>query len=162
MKSILKYFALTLLFIVVGFLIKDYFYTLSINQIDNGSVVMNSTTMSGQFSQHLIFSLVIGSIPIFYLMVDKLAHLKNSKQALIVTALIIGCGILMWQFRIFQLNFQLEKFSELFKDSGIQNTVDFTKLNFGMYIFIGFFIGSMFSVLFFRKKSKSQLKTNDF
>lgn len=162
MKSILKYFALTLLFIVIGFLIKEYFYDLSLNQMDKGSVAMNSTTMSGQFSQHLIFSLVIGSIPIFYLMVDKLAHLKNSKHALIITALIIGCGILMWQLRIFQLNFQSEKFSELSMNNGIQNTIDFTKLNFGMYIFIGFFIGALISVLLFREKSKSQLKTNDF
>lgn len=158
MKSILKYFALTLLFIVVGFLIKDYFYAISINQLDRGSVVMNSTTMTGQFSQYLIFSLVIGSIPVFYLIVDKLAHLKNGKQALIVPSLIIGCGILMWQFRIFQLNFQLEKFSELSKYSGIQNTIDFTKLKFAMYLFIGFFIGSLFSVLLFRKKSASQLE----
>lgn len=154
MKNTLKYFLLTFLLVVVGFFIKDHFYELTFAQIHEQNIVLQSSTLSSQFFIHILFSLAIGSIPVFYLLVDKFAKLKNGKQSLSTMGIIVGVGILSWQFRIFQINFQLEKCSKLSIGNNIQNSIDYSKLHFGLYLLIGFFIGAVLSTLFFRVKNE--------
>lgn len=68
--------------------------------------------MGKQFYSHITFALIIGIIPILYLIIKKATKFSFIKQGLIALGIIIGCGILLWQFRIYQLNNQTLKLSK--------------------------------------------------
>ncbi|MEL0653343.1 hypothetical protein V6246_18120 [Algibacter sp. TI.3.09] len=77
------------------------------------------------------------------------------KQGLISCGIILVSGILLWQFRIFQLNSRFQKLSEFDIGNGIQTQMDFDNLNFGRYLFIGFLIGTILSILIFKNRNKT-------
>ncbi|EWH09438.1 hypothetical protein KLA_17259 [Cellulophaga geojensis KL-A] len=76
-------------------------------------------------------------------------------QGLVSYGIMVVCGILLWQFRIFQLNSRLQKLSEFDIGNGIQTELNFDNLNFGRYLFIGFLIGTILSILIFKNKNKT-------
>ncbi len=155
MKKTLKYVGLIIVLTLIGFLIRDYFFNISFSQLNNGNIQIVSRMSNGQFYSHLLFSLFIGAIPMLYLIVEKITKLKFLNQGLITFVLIVGSGILFWQFRIFQLKGQLQKLSEFNIGDGIKNQINTKDLNFGAYLFIGFVIGAILSTLVFRRKNKT-------
>ncbi|KAA5825067.1 hypothetical protein FPF71_07675 [Algibacter amylolyticus] len=155
MTNTLKYLGLILILSVIGFLIRDYFFDISFSQIENENTQIVSRNMSGQFYSHIIFALSIGIIPLLYLIIKKITKLNFMKQGLISCGIILVSGILLWQFRIFQLNSRFQKLSEFDIGNGIQTQMDFDNLNFGRYLFIGFLIGTILSILIFKNRNKT-------
>ncbi|ADY29292.1 hypothetical protein [Cellulophaga lytica] len=155
MTNALKYLGLILILSVIGFLIRDYFLDFSLSQIANKNSQITSRTMSGQFYSHILFALSIGIIPLLYLIIKKMTKLNFMNQGLVSCGIIFVCGILLWQFRIFQLNNRLQKLSEFNIGNGIQTELNFDNLNFGRYLFIGFLIGTILSILIFKNKNKT-------
>lgn len=90
MRNTLKYLGLILLFTIIGFLIRDYFFDLSLSQIANKNIEVVSRNLSGQFYSHITFALSIGIIPILYLITKKVTKLSFVKQGLIACGIIIG------------------------------------------------------------------------
>ncbi|PKV50907.1 hypothetical protein ATE84_2976 [Aquimarina sp. MAR_2010_214] len=158
MKKILISIGMIVVLVVIGFLIKGSFLDISFSQLNKRNIKIVSYTMSEQFKSHLIFTLSIGVIPVLYLISNKFSGLKSRNQTIATLGIIFGCGILSWQLRIFQLNNQLQKLSEYNLENGIQNSMDFQNLNFSTYLFIGFLIGALLSVLIFKMKNRSTTK----
>lgn len=154
MKRILIYFGLTLSLLIAGFLIWRFFLDLSFSQIDKQDIQIISTKMTGQFKLHLIFTLIIGAIPIIYAIVDRLSKLKSLNQGLIAIGIIISFGLVFWQLRIFQVNKQIQQLSHFNLGEKIQNTMNFESLNFGIYLLAGFLFGGLISILIFKRKNK--------
>ncbi|WP_349664802.1 hypothetical protein IZU89_07690 [Cellulophaga lytica] len=155
MTNTLKYLGLILILSIIGFLIRDYFFDFSLSQITNENTRIVSRNISGQFYSHILFAISIGIIPLLYLTIKKLTKLNFMNQGLVSYGIMIFCGILLWQFRIFQLNSRLQKLSEFDIGNGIQTELNFDNLNFGRYLFIGFLIGTILSILIFKNKNKT-------
>ena len=155
MTNALKYLGLILLLSVFGFLIRDYFFDFSLSQIANENTQFVSRTTSGQFYSHILFALSIGIIPLLYLILKKITKLNFITQGLISCGIIVISGISLWQFRIFRLNSRLQKLSEFDIGNGIKTELNFESLNFGRYLFLGFLIGTVLSILIFKNKNKT-------
>ncbi|MBC9797503.1 hypothetical protein [Sinomicrobium weinanense] len=158
MKKTLVYIGIILILTIIGFLISNLFIEVSLSQLDQGNTQIVSTSIGGQFYAHLIFALALGSIPVLYLIAGKFARLKFIKQSIITCGIVIGCGILAWQFRVFLINRQLLKMSEYPAESRIQNAINYQDLHFGSYLFTGFIIGTICSILIFSLKNNSMAK----
>jgi hypothetical protein len=154
MTNTLKYLGLILILSIIGFLIRDYFFDFSLSQITNENTQIVSRTISGQFYSHILFALSIGIIPLLYLTIKKMTKLNFMNQGLISCGIIIVSGILLWQFRIFQLNNEFQKLSEFDIGNGIQAQMDFNNLNLGLYLLIGFLIGTVLSILIFKNRAE--------
>lgn len=155
MRNTLKYLGLIIVFTIIGFLIRDFFFDLSLSQIANKNVQVVSRNISGQFYSHITFALSIGIIPILYLIIKKVTKLSFIKQGLIACGIIIGCGILLWQFRIYQLNNQALKLSGFNIGDEIKMQMDYDHLYFGRFLFFGFIIGTVLSILIFKNRFKT-------
>jgi len=151
MSNALKYIGLTIIFLIIGYLIRDHFLILSLEEIKNSQINFPNK-LGGQFRSHILFSMSIGIIPLLYLIVNKLTKINFMKQGLISCGIIIVCGISLWQFRIFQLNNRFQKLSEFDIGNGIQVEMSFGSLDFELYLFIGFIIGTILSIFIFKNK----------
>lgn len=103
--------------------------------------------ISSQFYSHITFALSIGLLPLLYLIVKKATKFIVIKQGIIACGMIIGCGILLWQFRIYQLNNLTQKVSTINIGDQINIQRDYDSLNFGGFLFFGFVIGTVVSIL---------------
>ncbi len=154
MKKTLLYFGVVVLLIIVGFTIWKFFSTYSLKQLNIENISVVTFNVSSQFNSNIFFALSLGTIPLLHLNITKLAKLKSLNQHLISIGIIIGCGILIWQYRISQLNNLSEKLSGFNNENGIRMQLDFDNLNFERYLFIGFLIGAIISILIFRNQTK--------
>jgi hypothetical protein len=155
MRTIIKYLGLTIILTIIGFVIRNYFFELSLSQIANNNVEIVSRNMSGQFESHIIFALTIGILPLFYLIIEKITKLVFIKNGLIACGILILSGILLWQYRIYQLNSEVQKISEYNIGNDFKTSLDYDNLNFSRFLFFGFLIGTIISILIFRNRNKN-------
>ena len=156
MRTILKYLGLVLTLTIIGFLIRNYFFELSLSQIANNNVEVVSRNMSGQFQSHIIFALTIGILPLLYLIIEKITKLELFKKGLIACGILLTSGVVLWQFRIYQLNTEVQKLSEYNIANDIKISLDYENLNFGRFLFLGFLIGTIISILLLRNKNHAE------
>tara|TARA_R100001369_G_scaffold28037_1_gene50414 strand:+ start:2761 stop:3234 length:474 start_codon:yes stop_codon:yes gene_type:complete len=155
MKNTLKYIGLLLLLTIIGFLIRNFFFELSLSQIANENIQVESRNMSGQFYSHITFALSIGIIPLLYLIIKKMTKLNFFNQGIMSYGIVIVCGILLWQFRVYQLNNQALKLVRFNVGSEIKIQMGYDTLNFGRYLFFGFIIGTILSILIFKNRNNT-------
>jgi hypothetical protein len=155
MRTILKYLGLVIILTMIGFVIRNYFFELSLSQIANNNVEVVSRNMSGQFQSHIIFALTIGILPLLYLIIEKITKLEFIKKGLIACGILITSGVVLWQFRIYQLNTEVQKLSEYNITNDFKMSLDYENLNFGRFLFFGFLIGTIISILIFRNRKKN-------
>lgn len=154
MTNILKYLGLILILFIIGFLIRKHFVEISFSQLKNDNVQIVNRTINRHFYSDIIFALSIGIIPLLYLIIKKITKLSFIMQGLISCGMIVLSGILLWQYRIFQLNLKFRKLSEYKLGNGIQSQMYSDNLNFELYLFIGFLFGTVLSILIFKNISK--------
>jgi hypothetical protein len=155
MRTILKYLGLTIILTIIGFVIRNYFFELSISQIASNNVEIVSRNMSGQFQFHIIFALTIGILPILYLIIKKTTKLVFINKGLIACGILIISGIVLWQFRIYQLNTEVQKLSQYNIGNDFKTPLDYENLNFSRFLFFGFLIGTIINILIFRNRIKN-------
>jgi cell division protein YceG involved in septum cleavage len=158
MKKNLLYFSIVILLIIVGFTIWKFFLQYSLEQLNKENSRVVTTQIGSQFNSNLFFALYLGTIPLLHFISTKLAKLKSINQHFISIGIIIGCGILFWHYRIFQLNNISQKQSDVNIENGIKMQLDFDNLNFERYLFFGFLIGGILSSLIFRKRAKIEME----
>lgn len=158
MKKNLLYFGIVILLIIIGFTIWKFFSEYSLEQLDKENIKVVTTQIGSQFNSNLFFALYLGTIPLLHLIITKLAKLKSINQHLVSLGIIIGCGVLLWQYRISQFKNLSQKLSDFNIENGIKMELDFDNLNFEEYLFIGFLIGTVISTLIFRNRIKKETK----
>lgn len=158
MKEVIRYLVIILVFALLGNFIRDYFFDFSINQIINPNYQIVYRNIVAQIYAHGFVVIAIGIIPLLYLIVSKIAKINFIYKGLIATGIIIGTGLLFWQFRVVQLYFQSRMFSNLNSSIDIVNQVYFEDLNFEKYLLVGFFIGTLISILIFRYLIKKEVQ----
>ncbi|QNK78233.1 hypothetical protein H7F37_03925 [Winogradskyella sp. PAMC22761] len=160
MTNTLKYLGLILIFFFIGFIIRDLFFDFSHSQIANKTISIGSRTVSGQFYSHILFTLSIGILPLLYLIIKKITKITFLNKGLISFGIIVVCGISLWLFRIFQLKNRFQNISDFYNGSEIKtepnfSTMSLNSMNFGLYLFIGFLIGTVLSILIYRNQYKT-------
>ena len=152
----LKYLGLFLLLTIIGFLVRDYFFDFSYSQLSKENVRMVNRNISGHFYTHLLFAISIGIIPLLYLTIKKITKLNFMSDGLVSCGVIVVCGILLWQFRMLQLNSKYANLPELVTKKGIKFEMNTAELYFERYLFLGFIIGTIISILIFKNKNKAE------
>jgi hypothetical protein len=155
--KLFKYISFSIALIVLGFLVHSYFVDLTLSQLELKNINVMSTSIGGQFAPQVMFALTLGLIPILYAIIEKVTKVKFLNKGLIATVIIIGFGIVMWQYKIVQLNYQLQELSDFSLGFGIQNGVDIRALGTELYLATGFILGAVISGFIFKRK-KSLLK----
>ncbi len=160
MTNTLKYLGLIIIFSIIGFIIRDLFFDFSHSQITNETIIIGNRTASGQFYSHILFALSIGIIPLFYLIIKKITKINFLNKGLISFGIIVICGVSLWLFRTFQLKNRFQNISDFYNGSEIKTELNFStmslnSLNFGLYLFLGFIIGTILSILIFKNKNKT-------
>ncbi len=110
--------------------------------------------LSGLFRTRILFSLVIGSIPLLYLAVNKFAKLKSLPQKLAVVGMIMSLGVLFWQLRIVYLSKVVSRLLGTKPTGVLDVSISFQVLQLEVFLLIGFIWGALISVLIFRSKNK--------
>ncbi len=152
MTNGLKYLGLILIGFFISFLLRDYFFDLSFSQIANEDIQIVTRNISSPFYFQILFAIAIGSIPLLYLIIKKLTNLTFIPQGLISCGIILVSGILLWKLRIFQLNNEFKMLSKFQVGNGIEIQMDSSKLYLATFLFIGFIIGTILSILIYRNK----------
>ena len=154
MKNSFKYAVLIIISTILGYLTWNAFFELSLTQLSNENINIVSRKISTILYLQSIFALSIGVIPLLYLILKKITNLKFITQGIISLTIIILSGISVWQLKILHLNIKIERLSELNFDKDIQNVMYADGLNFGIYLLTGFIIGTLLSILIFKKRNK--------
>lgn len=152
MKKTLLYLGLILLFFIAGFWMGDYFINFSIHQISNNGLQVAARRMSSPFFVRTTFALAIAALPLLYLLFKTITKTHFLNRGFIASCLILGFGIIFWGLRIYQLNYYSKRLKNLDLQNDLIIQVDYENLNFQLYLFIGFFLGTLLSILFLNKK----------
>ena len=155
----LKYIGLVIVLTIIGFYSAYYFIDFSCAQLNNGDIQIVSYTLGGNFFAQVVFSFSIGILPLLYLVVERVARIKFLYQGLITIGIIISYGILLWQVNIFQMNQVFHKIAKLYQKEGKQITISLEELKFGQYLFTGFILGAIISIIIFRWIVKGKVNT---
>lgn len=147
--------------IIICFALGLYFYKdffeLSLSGIDTQGVVLANRTIAGRFNYDLMFAVFIGLLPLFYLLIKRITNISFLYKGLIAVLIIIVTGIIFWQLRIFGLNAQFEEISLYELPQDLTPEFDVGNFKFGIYLFMGFIVGTLISILIFRNKSEPLL-----
>ncbi|WP_299682979.1 hypothetical protein [uncultured Dokdonia sp.] len=145
---------LAIVLTVVGYILYRYFFIFSLHQLDELKSPISMHRLSGLFRTRILFSLVIGSIPLLYLAVNKFAKLKSLPQKLAVVGMIMSLGVLFWQLRIVYLSKVVSRLLGTKPTGVLDVSISFQVLQLEVFLLIGFIWGALISVLIFRSKNK--------
>lgn len=158
MNKVLAYFLSITVLIILGFLTWKYFLSFSLSLIDRKNIVISSRKLGGQFNSNLIFALSFGTIPLLYSIIKKTTKISSIKQSLISLGIILTSGIVLWGIRIWHINYQSTLLSKFMIENEIKIHMEFGDLNFELYLFMGFLIGMILSILIYKNRSNSNIK----
>jgi len=154
MKAVYLLFA-TIAFILIGLFIYRPFFDLSLLMVTNKNIQLYSNRMPGQFSSNFIFAILFGFIPITYFIIQKAAKIRFFYHGIIALSLLIGTGIVFWLIRVFYIKRKLELISSFKFQDEINTSYLINGFNYKNYLFLGFIVGALISVLIFRFKKKT-------
>ncbi|RZT00143.1 hypothetical protein [Aquimarina brevivitae] len=154
MKNKEKYLLSTLALTVLGFLTSRWFMDISLWLVDHQHVDIVVTKMLRIFTSDLVFAVILGMLPLLFLVVDTLCGLKSLSQRLITIGFILGFGIITWLFRIVQLNTGFRQISKYNLGRDTVHALDAGSLQFKIFLVFGFLLGAVVSILVFREKNK--------
>jgi len=89
-----------------------------------------------------------------YLAVNKFAKLKSLPQRLAIIGIIMSLGILFWQLRIVYLNKVVLHLLGTEPTETLDVSISIQVLQLEVFLFIGFLVGTLISVLVFRSKNQ--------
>ena len=156
MKKAVIYIPVIIICFIAGFLIRKSFLTISLSQLDLHNISLVSTTLSGQFREHLLFTLAVGLIPVLHWFASTIAKANSLKHNLVILAIISITGVLFWQMRIFYLNYLFIGLADLVTN-GIPSTFSTENLKLTTYLIVGLFFGSGISIIVIRKINEKRL-----
>ncbi|MEO5911747.1 MAG: hypothetical protein ABIP95_12730 [Pelobium sp.] len=167
MKKIGIIVGLSLLLLVIAFLIRDAVLCFSIAQITGEIVVFKQAwKLPHQLLPTIIFIFSFGIIPLLTIFVNRICRLTSLRRQITSTTMIIVTGILFYVFRVVFLKIKAAQINDLLRRAEFATEADIPRIRFedmhlGLYILIGLVVGSLFSILIYRKKSKpAGLKKN--
>ncbi len=152
---------LSFLLVVIAFLIRDGVLSFSIAQITGEIVVFREAwQLPHQLFPTIVFIFSFGIIPLLTIFVNKICKLTSLRKQITSTTIIIATGILFYVFRVVFLKIKAAQINDLLRRAEFANEADiprirFEEMHFGLYIFVGLVVGSLLSILIYRKKSKS-------
>lgn len=148
---------LSLLLCFIAFIIRDWFLNFSIAEITNENIVFeDSWKLPYQFLPIIIFIFSFGIIPFLYLFVKSICQLSSLKYKIISTTIIITAGLIFYFSRIVILKYKSAQINDLLRRAEFATEADIPRIRFEdmyleIYIILGLFVGSLFSVIIFRK-----------
>ncbi|MFC4211848.1 hypothetical protein ACFOWA_11680 [Pedobacter lithocola] len=141
----------------IGFFVRDLFLSFSMTYILGEKISFEkSWELPNQTFPCLLFIISFGIIPFLYLLVKKICGLsttyrKSSSIILIVASgLIVLVGIIMYlKFKASQINDMLQRAE--FADGAEIPRIRFEEVNLEIFLIMGLGIGTMLTILMFKK-----------
>lgn len=156
-KGTLVIFSLLLFFI--AFLIRDWFLSFSIAEITGENIVFeDSWKLPYQVLPTFLFILSFGIIPFLFLFVKRICNLFTVKKQIISTTIIVATGIVFYILRVIFLKYKCAQINDLLRRAEFATEADIPRMRFEemhleIYWILGLFIGSLLSVITYKKKS---------
>ncbi|MFI2741471.1 hypothetical protein ACG2LH_01915 [Zhouia sp. PK063] len=154
MRKTFIYLALVIIFILSGFLLHKSFFEFSLALTTEYNIKMITTKMSYLFISQIFFAAVIGILPLLYLCVERLTKIKFLNQGLITCVIIVLCGILFWQLRIYLVGNELKKMTNYNLGNEIDISYDIENAKYNLFLLLGFGVGAVVSIFIYRNRNK--------
>jgi hypothetical protein len=155
--KMLTYIVISVTLIVIGFFINHEFFEFSFSLLHTEGITFVNRINAGQSNSSWLLPIFLGTIPWFYALVKKITDIEFFYKGLLTASIIVGLGILFWRLRIFGLNAQFDELSIYNLPKGLNQQLDISILKFEVYLFMGFIVGMLISILIFRDRTKSLL-----
>ena len=141
MKKLFISLGLSLLVIIISFIFYEIFYDFILKflfQSSENIVIINRSF--GQFTSHLVDSLILGMPPILYLISDKIVSPKSTIQKIIIPLSILFTGILCLILNCIYIFFVL---IDITLPAGLSNEIEINGIlsSLNNSLFFGFLLG---------------------
>jgi hypothetical protein len=154
MKGLFKYIGISLLLFIVGFLLsKRVFYaSYSLITSEMGHILLQGG-VSSFFKERLWFAFIVGVIPSLYFLWKKVTQKSFINKGIISSLIILSFGTLFWILRSYLLKGRFKRLDNF--DIGFDPlpTMNLENLHLTTFAFIGLVIGTILSILIYRKTS---------
>lgn len=154
MNTTIKYTLLVLGCAFLGFFSYHFFFEYSLSLLKSKTIEFNVSKMTSLLPELYIFSLSIGSIPLFYLLSDRFAKYESWQQTLEALVMIVSMGLLLWLLRIVYLLSTTQKMGENVANLNLQNSISVDELHLSIPLLLGLMLGTLFSTLYFKRKNR--------
>lgn len=136
MKKLVVITGFSLLFAMIGFHIWEWFFKLSIHQINIQNFEIDA--FPGQFLTRLTFIITLGLIPLIYTITIHLGQIDVPWKKLVALGVILAAGVGLWLLRIQFLQTELPQIV-------IDSYLILGSLNFQFYLLSGLIFGAILS-----------------
>jgi hypothetical protein len=143
---------------ICAFMGYDSFFAYSLSRLDLEGISLMQSSMSGQFSEMIMFSLVLGIVPFIIYFVKRMAGMETLRQGLLGGAIILFFGLLSWEIRLQLLNAQFSSLRSTVHH--LDTAFDIGDLRFGTFLLIGFLLGGLVAAFIFLQTKKRRRLVN--
>lgn len=153
------FIGLSLLLCLIAFLIRDWFLTFFTTEITGENLLFNdSWRLPYQVFPMLIFVFSFGIIFFLYLFVKNYCKISSIKNRLFSLLIISTSGLIFCGMRVIYLKYKIAQIRDLlrraeFTVDGDIPSVRFQDIQLESYFLAGLLVGSLVSVIIFRKSS---------
>lgn len=148
----LKYLILIVVVIIIGFFLYQSFFEFSLAMISDDKIEFFSNDITSRFSSQLIFSLVIGFIPILYLIIQKISKISFWFDGAYVLLIMIVFGSLTTILRGVFICQEIMILSSIKLPNNGKLSYSIDRLYFEYFLFFGFMIGALICMMLLRLK----------
>ncbi|MBE9600244.1 hypothetical protein [Pedobacter sp. MC2016-24] len=148
---------LSLLLCIIGFFVRDFFLSFSMTYIMGEKISFEkSWQLPYQTFPCLLFIICFGLIPFLYLLVKKTCELNSLYRKLSSIIFIITSGLILLVSRVMYLKFKASQINNMlqraeFADGAEIPRIRFEEVNLEIFLIIGLAIGTLITILIFRK-----------
>ncbi|MDT0553036.1 hypothetical protein [Urechidicola vernalis] len=160
MKNRIPYLIISVLLIIIGFLTFNMFNAISFSKLNTENLSYVQTSLSNNTGQLIWYTLGLGALPFLLLITKKIAKIESYLRTIIVSLIIFFGGFLFWQIKILTTNSAIKTVKK-FSVQGVQNSFDVSKVNFSLYLTIGFLLGTIISIIVFKFLVKKSSNTQE-
>jgi glucan phosphoethanolaminetransferase (alkaline phosphatase superfamily) len=150
---------LSIIFFFISFFTYQYVFMWTLPIVKN--VHYLDTPMNGHFLKVLVFSVVIGLIPLTLVLIWKLANILSLKKRMVTALLIISFTFLGALTRYQMIRSEAKKISEVWNEENkitpqtLEPFIPLSKVNIEIYMLAGLLTGSVVTYfIFYRKQNK--------
>lgn len=147
MKTLIATGITAILLFIIGFLTRDYLFSLCIPDMEY--ITFSVTSINSQFNMLLLFSFTLAFIPIAAVLLWKFAPVVSSMRKTL-SVIIIILGMITSVF----IRRELIKFADYSIDSNIKSLIPIQQLQFEFYALVGLIAGCVAAYVLLREKKR--------
>ncbi|MDY3319558.1 hypothetical protein PG637_09150 [Riemerella anatipestifer] len=150
---------LSFLLSLIAFVTRDLLLSFAATYILEENIsLQEGWKLSAQIFPFVLFVISVGIIPFLFTVVDRICALRALNEKIFSVVLIVSTGFVFLFSRVMFLRFKKNKIDDLlqrveFSQGAEIPSVKFEDMNLEVFLIIGLLVGTIISILIFRKNS---------